>query len=420
MRKIAAVSFLLGSIAFGASWEDVLKSVDIKKYKLYDDGNFHTGEVYKAKVIYRVINGNNDGKLQANEKVYIKVIGPANITVETPYPLTKDGLVEWAKQHSTTLLKAVFGPEPSETFVGTSTSLNNTITVAEAISSSIEIGTERTLTPHEIQKVTIEKTPQQTPSRKEKVSNVKKTLSKILFPNVILLQSEKADLTVDGYDGSSTAGYLKYSRLIKQRFIIGSVLAYRYTKIDDEWNSKARYITLYPFIGFSHRVTPKLNMRYTAHINVGVLYAKSKMFPDGAGYLDYGFGFAISPVYSIFDKLYATVSFGYQYNKKYVPENLVPDDLKFLAEAINGMKPSHIGSINLKFTFIPIEDLYLVAGVYHAKQLSGELERDKATYYYGYGKYNIKRFSLMLGYKISDGIKNYDEKAYMASVGFNW
>jgi len=412
---------LVGSVVFGASWEDVLQSIDVKQYKLYDDGKFHEGVLYNARVIYNVLNGNNNSKLEKNERVYIKVIS-GKIVVETPEEgLTRDELKEWAKAHADELIKAVFSGDPSTTFNGQSTSVTNANAVVEA-TSGVTTGGQTTII-----KKSIVSSPKLSKAKSTEKKGVKKlSLTRYSYTSLVLLKSEKADIKFRGYDGTSTAGFFKYSKDFGEEKDkqIGFLLVYRLTDMDDPWSTKSYYLSFLPYFGknfyFSKNKIRKFFINTNLYLMIGGIFVDSKAFPNGAGYLEYGGGFSINPTYKFNKYIFTQLQAGYQYSKKYIPESMVSEELKFIAEAVNNMEASQIGLLGFKVGVSPIKNLDIQAGVLRTKELKGDSPVPKSTYYYASANYTYKHLSLGIGYKFVQDAPNYDEKAYMAGIGIKW
>jgi len=446
-------SILLLSPLSAADWEDLLAAIkaEAQKYEFIDDGQYHEGKLYNALVVYRVINGNNNRELDPNEKVYVKVRGINGLVLETPEDgLTEDGLKSWAEQHANSLIEAVFGGDPAQTVSGNAPAINSIVNVATSLStttSSINYVYEipssstksvETTTTVEISggsssssgssKSTSSASYQSSEKQKEESSSKnqkKRYLEYYTYSSYTLLDSEKAKITNNGYSGNSLAGIFTYSKSLSDRNSLGISINYRMTDLDDPWDSKSKSLYVSPF--WRHRFAPQRRISYalTLYASAGLLYLKSKAFPDGAGYFEYGGGVLFEPTVKLDRRAKYNWNFllGYQYSKKYVPPSLVPDDLKFLADAINDLPAMHIGSAGTSLSFKPFKHLKGELGTLYVKVLNDaglEDGRDKALYSYGKVYLIFGKLTFALGYKVVSEVKNYDEKAYMASIKYNF
>jgi len=391
-RLLLGVSFGLVSIAMGSGWQDFLSAI-AENQVLQDDGQLHQGEVYNASITYRV-DGNNDHKLGSDEKVYLKVVGPDGRTIETPQGgYTKSQLIDWAKGHSNDLLIAIFGAEPAQGITGTPSSTDTALTMVNLPNP---------------------------PHRKRKVSLFREKLGKE-YNSFIVLNSENSLLVNEGQTGRSTAGVLQKD--IGDNF--GIAIGYRQTKMGDRFNSKSYFLNLSPYFRYSFDVEEQLRIDSHLWISGSALYTKSKLFPDGAGYLQYGFGGLLKPTYLLYPDagLYWNMGVGFQWSKKYIPKSWVPEEMKFVAEAVNNLPADKMVILSTAIGVSFTSNIKGETGTIYAHHLKIEgVDRGRNSALYHYAKLNATfgRWEAGIGYKYVTRVTNYRERAYMLSLRYNF
>ena len=416
---LVGAGLLIGSgVATADEWEDILGNMkDLPT--LEDDGEYHTGYLYSAKVTYRIINGNNDHKLSDDEIVYLKVIGNGEV-VETPSDgVKKSDLGDWAKARATTLFKAIFGGGDvvgaSQGVSGSQINAVSTTNTAMDI-SSVLLGKSKNFNAKLLKKL------QQLEKKKEEKKKVNQLLSST-YTTQVTMDSETGFILNKGSKGRSSAGAFTFKKELNSQWTIGGMLSYRWTKLDDTWGTKYKALTLVPFV--KYRVYPRDNMvvDIMPFVVGSAIYAKSSAFPDGAGYVEYGGGFNVIPTYIFNPQFNTQFLIGYQWSKKYIPTSAVPDDVKFVADAINSLKPDQIFSTSLSLNYLPTSNWKLTWNILHIQHLQTEAVeggRDKATYYTIKSYYTYKKFTFALGLKVASQIKDYRETDYMATIKYNW
>jgi len=384
--KLSLVALLATNMYAG--WEDFLKASGNEDNSLHDDGGTHSGTLYRATVTYKFTTYDNNGKHGDAEKVYIKIVGANGQTYTagtTSEGLTKDELKTWANNHASGLVNALFSGDPTQTIAGQSTATTNVATI----------------------------------NNQMKVSN----LLGITFTTKVTLDSEVGRITNYGSKADTTGGVLNYSKDLNSGNSWGFLTTYKYTKTKDNWGSKAGNLALIPFYKINSEVNPNLNIATIFNLVGGIVYLESNMFPDGAGYLEYGGGVGVVPTFKMNDNFLVDLSVGYQYSKKYIPKSKVPEEVEFVADAINNLKPLQTLNLGMGATYYFNKNWKANADILHIKQLvTTDLEsgRERSTYYTIKTTYDINSWTLGIGYKIVEDVSKYKESAYMATVRYNW
>ena len=405
----------------GDEWEDILANMgDLPT--LEDDGNYHTGYLYNAQVTYKIINGNNDHKLSDGEIVYFKVIGANGEVIETPSDgIPKANLGDWAKDRANELFKAIFGGDVIGASQGVSGSQLNVITTAQSAMNiaSADIGMNKA---SNYNMKVMKKLQKMQEKKRENEKTVKQLLTST-YSTQVTMDSETGFILNKGYKGRSSAGAFTFRKTLNSKWTTGITITYRFSHISDNWNTNYKALTFIPFVKYRIYPQKQLIVDIMPFIVGSAVYAKSKAFPDGAGYLEYGGGFSVIPTYIFNPQFNTQLLVGYQWSKKYIPPSAVPEDVKFVADAINSLKPDQILSMSLGLNYIPLPNFKITWNILHIQHLQNESVeggRDKATYYTIKGFYTFRRFTFALGLKVASQIKDYRETDYMASIKYNW
>ena len=387
MKKVIRFS-LIAILATNiyANWDDFLKGSGTEDSVLHDDGKIYdSGILYNAKVSYQFTVFDNNQHHDDNDRVWIKIEGDG-VTIETPRDgLTKDELTDWGKANADALMKAIYGGDPTATMSGQSTSSTS------AATKSRNLGMINSLSNN--------------------------------FSSKVLMNSESATIKNKGESGDATSGVLNYSYDFTNGDKLGFLTTYRYTKVNDHWGSKSGNLSLIPFYTINSYINGQLDIATTINLIGSAVYLESSIFPDGGGYLEYGAGAGVLPTYKITDKLWLNTSLAYQYSKKYIPSSKVPEDLEFVADAINNLEAMQTVNYGIGAKYHFTKQWRASADILQIMQLKKEdLEegRDKATYYMAQTQYDLYNWTLGLGYKIVRDVADYEEDSYMFTCKYNW
>jgi hypothetical protein len=243
------------------------------------------------------------------------------------------------------------------------------------------------------------------------------------YQSEVMFGAETASITDNGNDISSTAGIVSYDSTLESGNAWGLLVPYRDSAVDDAYDSKSKAIAFIPYYKIRTSINDKLRMDYVLNGTMKLIYLKSTLFPDGGGYYELGGGFGAVPSYKVTDNLSLTGSMTYQYSKKSFPESAVPDEVKFVATAINALPAQQVltGSFALEYS---LGSKFSVATeMMQASHLDKDAVpqgRDKATYYALKTNVALGNVLVQLGYKTVEEVKDYEEDAYMANVSLMW
>jgi len=383
--KLSLVAFLATNVY--ANWDEFLKGSGNKDNILHDDGRIYdSGQLYNAKVTYQFTKYNNNQHHDDTDRVWIRIESSDGKVTETPRTgLTKDELTDWGKEHADGLIKAIYGGDPTATMSGQATSSVSSATQTEQLKMIRTLSTN--------------------------------------FSSKVLMNSESSSVKNKGEDGDSSAGVINYAKNLSNGDKFGFLTTYRYTKVDDHWGSKSGNLSFIPFWTINNQINDRFDIATTINLNGSVVYLESSIFPDGGGYLEYGGGAGVMPRYKITDSLSVDASLGYQYSKKYIPSSKVPEELEFVADAINNLEAMQTVNYGVGAEYHFTQNWRANVDILQVKQLAtDDLEegRDKATYYTIQTQIDLYDWTLGLGYKIVEDVKDYEESSYMATIKYNW
>jgi hypothetical protein len=282
-----------------------------------------------------------------------------------------------------------------------------------SVSTATNIDTIQTL---DNQVVKSTKTAKSTKEKKElRLSNT--------YRSRTLLNSEVLTIKDNGIKIDGKAGIFAFTKSLKNGNQAGLIVSYRSTKSKDRYKSKTITLSFVPLYRIEKRINDKLSMPIVLNAIGNLVYLKSSIFSSGAGYLEYGAGVGVVPKYKINDKFSVTGNLTYQYVKKYIPSSQVPDDAKWIADAINNLKPLQTLAYGVGAQYQIKSNLGIGVNILQTKQLeTSEVKdgRDTATYYSTTLSYDYKKWTFGAGYKLVEDLKDYKEHAYMLSFGYKW
>jgi hypothetical protein len=399
------------SIVQGGTLDTILanlKGIDT----IEDDGNYHTGYLYNAKVTYRVINGNNNHQLEPDERIYFKVVSSNGDVIETPTDgVPRSQIVDWVKAHSSAIAKIVVGGGGGISSVSQGAGYSNNTAVMMG-----EIGLDSAV-----------------PNWKSGAfaQKVWKRLKVLEGEGNQTFDQSQWDFKFRGEYGSfNTWGDKGHTQLIgvtgerelNFQWKIGGVLSFRYAKVDDQWGTNSRTLTFIPYLHY--RFSPYSNgtINIMPYVGGSAIFSDASNFPE-VDYFEYGWGVNIVPTYLFNPQFQGELLISYYWDKKYVPSSSLPDNYKFLSTAINNLKPDQILTLGVGFHYLPAPHWKVSGNVLRLQHLlTKEVEsgRDKAIYYRLKADYSRKNWSVGAGLRVVTQLEEYRETDLVANFQYRW
>lgn len=408
--KLSAVALLLlGQSAYAVdedsnNWSEILSGVKDsatgQQGYLYDTNDQRTGTLYNSSVVYQFRGGDGDGDFGASETVDMIITMPSGEQIKTDKYMTPQELSTWADENADALLKAVFGTDPSATVSGTTTSV-------AAASNDI------------IQEIVV--TQQRKKAEKAKAKNTDKEKAfETDFSSLVVMDSEKANMSSNGIGGSSSAFKFSYDKELASGDDVGALFSYRSTKSSDVYGSKSKSILLSPYYKYYHIINDNIEVVGVGNLLFNLRQMDSSLFKN-FDYFEYGMGLSAIPSYYVNDKLAFSIPVGVQTIKKKIQSD-VPKSIDFIVNAINnlGFQTSVNYGLGAEYAIKP--NWYANVDVLQTKEIGADKSytKDIITYYNLRTTYYGELWNYALGYKTVKNIVNYDEDAYMVSVQYNW
>lgn len=407
MRKIALVTLcfvLLGLGLFSGSalaggWEDIWRN--LSSGKTITPGVEQTATAYNAVATFTIQS--NDGianNFSSSDKIRGEIVGNG-VTLKTPgydsnQYISKDELVQWAKDNNTSLLKIFFGASPETSFGGsTNVSYNSQQMFTSFALSSSSTGGKLPFVPVSTKDI------------------------------VIKGQYDFMEIGPNKTRATGSSGMLSYEHKFGENAAnsIGIGIPYRQIDVKDDLNSEYKYASFMPF--YKHRwYGDKSMVEAMVNLTLDAVYLKSSLFPDGGGYLEYGGGAGVKYAYAVASSLDLSAGLSYQLLQKSIPGGIVPDELKWVQDAINSlpMEQDIIPSVGLVYRIVP-DKLSFRGDVFRISQLQSGVESGQRNQTVALGLFTYKAGQLAditLGYKRSFEVKDLTDQSVIASVKFGW
>jgi len=367
----------------GGTWEDVFSTAN--SGTIIDDGNWVNGSLYMSSFRYKVYNlDGTAGNFSGSDTAEIIITGNGK-TVSTPTALTKDELVTWAKANAEDIFRALFGSDPSSAGAGLSENTVEAVTKSEQI-QSIDIG------------------------------------HFLSYQSEIKMTSEKSFITNGTNRAKATSGILNLKRK-REKFKFGALLPYRYINSEDGFGTKSYSLGILPYYSRYQDINDNFSIAYTLNLLGKAQYIESDLFPDGAGYYEYGYGLAVSPGYMITDKTLLRATAAFNWSKKAIPSGMINSEMEWIEEAIDSISEQQTFMSSAAVVYSPVKPLNLKAEITRVQHLIKENVpegTDKALYYVGEATYTYKKVSFTLGYKTISNVDNYNEHTYRASISYKF
>lgn len=411
LSKKIVLSVALSSLMYGGSWEDLMAGINPDQD--IQSGTEVSGSLYESSFTYFIQDG--DGILDnfsSADRGYVVITDTnGNVSLDTRDTqslMSDDELETWAEDNADEILTSVFGGDPAGSMGGQDSATQTTTTTITTINTISSKSTK-------VSKSNAAKAV----AKKDKDEEIENTV----VSSVTVLSSETLTIKDNDKEIKGNSGILSYAHTMKSANSLGLIVNYKYTKADDTLKSKTNNIALTPYYRVENRINENLDIPLIFNITGNIVYLESTVFPDGVGYLEYGAGFGIVPKYKVNKSLSFNFNTSVQYLEKYIPESYVPEDAKWLSDAINNLKAMKVASYGVGADYQILDNWSFGLNALQTKHLvtdNVKEGREKATYYSAITAVDWNDLRLVLGYKIVKDLKDYEESAYMASLSYGW
>lgn len=244
------------------------------------------------------------------------------------------------------------------------------------------------------------------PLQKPRSTREKKKDDRVLR-NELSGRFEYTSLEINDNDGQSVGALLSYRRDFTDQLEAGILVPYRFTKIDDNVNTKA-HLLQFDLYGKYTLYDKEVKVKAGADVFTSVLASQSDAI-DVFGNLGYGGGI-FSSIEKDFETFIVTFGLGFKLSKATIPDSLVPDDYKYLADAINDRAVDRdlVYGVNVGIPYQ--ENFILNVSVHRTNSFSPDIAKDRDTqtkllvaFQYALSK----TFELNAGYSTVFEVKDY-------------
>ena len=389
------LSFISVLCSFGdagaSAWEDIFR-------ELSDGGRIIPGErmtspLYKASLRFTIFD--HDGvanNFSDGDRIRLFISGNGE---SLSFNGTKAELIAWSKKNSDQLMRIIFGSSPETAFSGsTSTAFNIQqffMTPFPSLESSAETGFVPVTTKD------------------------------------IAVTGQYDFMEIGRQDVSATgeSGLLNYERKfgVDAANSIGIAIPFRNIKLDDSLDSEYMFASFLPY--YKHRwYMDKSVVEWLVNLTLNVNYMESSLFPDGSGYYEYGGGTGVKYGYRLHPNVDINLGLVYELLKKETPSDFVPEELRWISDAVNDLPVEHdlVPSLGLIWRILP-KKLTFRGELFRIMQLQSGVPSGMRNQTVALGVFNFKpskRFDLAFGYKRSFEIDNLTDQSVIASLRYSW
>lgn len=369
-------------------WEEIFR--DLSTGNTITPGVTQTANIYNAGTQFVITNNNgvvND--FDGTDTINLAIKGNG---VNLAFNGNKDALVAWSVLNKDALMKAVFGNAPDAAVSGMT---NGQMATQQLFSATLG-------------------SPENFGVTFVPISN-----------RDIVLKGQYDFMDINDVDATGGSGLLTYdSKFGKDNDkSFGINIPFRQLDIDDQLDSTYQNISFIPHFKQRWYMTQALT-ELTVHANIGLTYMESDLFPDGSGFIDYGMGTNVKYAYAFNDQLSLNAGLGYQITKRDIPSDLVPKELKWVADSFNDLDPEHsiTPSIGVFYSIMPSK-LSFRGEIFRIHQVVGDAISDyeNQTVVLGVFSFSVTdKIRASLGYKQSFEMKDITDQSVIFDFKMRW
>jgi hypothetical protein len=385
-----AVLCILGDA--GASvWEDIFEN--LSDHRRITPGVQMDSPLYHASLTFTITSNDGvDNNFSGSDTIDMHISGNGE---SLSFNGTKAELVAWSKKHSEKLFRIIFGSSP-ETAVGGSTSSSfNIQQFFMGPFPSLESSAENGFVPVTTKDI------------------------------AVTGQYDFMKIGKDDTRATGESGLLNYETKfgVDAANSIGIAIPYRNIKLDDSLDSKYMFASFLPY--YKHRwYMDKSVVEWLVNLTLNVDYLESSAFPDGSGYYEYGGGTGVKYGYRLHPNVDINVGLVYELLKKEIPSDLVPEEVRWISNALNDLplEQDLVPSLGVIWRVVP-KKLTFRGELFRIMQLQSGVPSGMRNQTVALGIFNFKpskSIDLSVGYKQSFEIDNLTDQSVIASFKYAW
>lgn len=387
-------------------WQSIFNNIPSEKE--IKNNVWQDGRLYNADVKFRVttVDG-QDGVFRDNDRVTLTVAGRGGSPLS--FDGTKKELETWAEANRTALFKAVFGNAPDTAASG----MTSTQSLAQSAFMSSAYMSPNAMTAQDA-------------AGAAAGTASSGTVSFVPVSNKDIVISGQHDRMKIGSDkATGSSGIMAYEwRFGESRSSsVGITVPYRQLDVEDNLDTEYKHAAFMPF--FKKRWYRANGVtEWMVNGTVGVTYLKSKVFTDGGGYLEYGGGTGLRYSHALSPHVIVNAGLMYQALKKEIPNDLVPEEVRWISNALNDLPWEHnlIPSVGGIANFMDGR-VTLRGEVFRVHQLQDDVADGYEYQTVVFGMVTVRPlswFSFSLGYKESFELRDITDQSYILDFKITW
>jgi hypothetical protein len=380
LAAVAGLALCLAAPAAHANdWERIFTNLAPSNSII--EGHAESEQVYKARLGWTITDGDGlAGNFEGNDQININVRGTG-----LQFTGSKDGLIAYADAHASQIWAALFGITPGASVTGTSE--------AQASTSAVISN----LTPPAIPSLLARK-----------------------WTSDVTASGEYNYLEVDGVNVTGSSGIVTYGHtILGPANQIGFAMPYRMLSADDELNTDID--AFQPTFFYKRTIysgQPVFLVLGVAGF-FGVNHFNSDIIEDGY-YFRYGANTFVSVGREIYPWLAVFGDLSYEVGKYWAPRGAVPDDIRFIATAINDLPVDHTITEGVRVGLVFIPDwLWGTVQAFRIQAIGEDVPAANAAQTVLMGKLGTQVFNFIyidVGYKTSFEIPDYDDNTFIFNI----
>lgn len=393
-------------------WQSIFQNIP-KDSRIVEE-TAQEGKLYGANATFTIRDGNGKlGDFGDNDLIFLDIQGNGvSLSFGSASDRkTKQELVDWAEANKTQLFRAIFGDSPERSASG--------MTTTQSLAQSAFISSVY-MAPNALPGTTGTAGPGTTGVSEAETFSFVPVSNKDI---VISGQHDSMKIGADKATGSSGIMAYEWRFGASRTHSAGISIPYRQLDLEDNLDTEYKHAAFMPF--FKKRwYQPNGVVEWMVNGTLGVTYLKSKVFTDGGGYMEYGGGTGIRYSHALSSNAIVNAGLMYQALKKEIPNDLVPEEVRWISNALNALPwehsiiPSVGGIMNFMDGFLTLR-----GEVFRVHQVQDDVPSGYENQTVVFGMATIRPlswFSFSLGYKESFELEDVTDQSYVVDFTLTW